>query len=42
MSFTATKSMAVAFVVTAARRTLRPIRPNPLIPTRTAIVVLPS
>src|SRR2546425_2106864 len=37
MSFTATNSSADCFIRTAARSTLRPIRPNPLMPTRTAI-----
>ena len=42
MSFTATNATASLCSVTAARSTLRPIRPNPLIATRTAIVLLPS
>src|SRR5438034_574820 len=39
MSFTATNSSACCFMSTAARSTLRPMRPNPLIPTRTAMAV---
>src|SRR5205823_14758746 len=39
MSFTATNSSACCFMSTAARSTLRPMRPNPLIPTRTAMAL---
>ncbi len=39
MSFTATNSSACCFMSTAARSTLRPMRPNPLMPTRTAIAL---
>src|SRR3990170_2586268 len=41
MSLTATTSMSASDSC-AARNTLRPIRPNPLIPTRTGISVLPE
>src|SRR5579859_775695 len=41
MSLTPTNSMSVCFAMVAARSTLRPIRPNPLMPTRTAMS-LPS
>ena len=41
MSFTATNSIAACLAVTAARKTLRPMRPKPLMPTRTAIGELP-
>src|SRR6185312_2291754 len=37
MSFTATHSMS-ASAASPARKTLRPMRPNPLIPTRTGMV----
>ena len=37
MSLTETNSRSVWFASTAARNTLRPIRPNPLMPTRTAM-----
>src|SRR6266545_7115929 len=37
MSFTATNSRLDSLAIVAARRTLRPIRPKPLIPTRTAM-----
>jgi len=39
-SFTATKSSSTAFIALAARTTLRPIRPKPLMPTRVGIDVL--
>src|SRR5207237_10781472 len=42
MSFTATNSMPDGCIATAARITLRPIRPNPLMPTRTAIALAPG
>ena len=38
MSFTATKSISLAPIAWAARTTLRPMRPKPLMPTRIAIV----
>src|SRR5580765_6013191 len=38
MAFTATKSISLTPIARAARTTLRPIRPNPLMPTRIAIV----
>src|SRR4051794_39940256 len=41
MSFTATHSMSVSFA-RPARSTFRPIRPNPLIPTRTGMCSVPS
>ena len=39
MSFTATKSMSLTPCCFAARTTLRPMRPNPLIPTLSAITL---
>src|SRR5207244_7173338 len=42
MSFTATNSRLDCFIRTAARITLRPIRPNPLMPTRTGIALAPG
>src|SRR3954452_8116965 len=41
MSLTATHSMSVSFA-RPARSTFRPIRPNPLIPTRTGMCSVPS
>src|SRR5215211_3901003 len=41
MSFTATHSMSVS-LARPARSTLRPMRPNPLIPTRTGMCSVPS
>ena len=38
MSLTATKSMSLTPIACAARTTLRPMRPKPLMPTRIAIV----
>src|SRR6266550_753179 len=37
LSFTAANSTAFCFISTAARTTFLPMRPNPLIPTRTAM-----
>src|SRR3954469_19744981 len=37
MSLTPTNSISVCLAIVAARNTLRPMRPNPLIPTRTAM-----
>src|SRR6266446_4431378 len=37
ISLTPTNSMSVCFAIVAARNTLRPMRPNPLMPTRTAM-----
>src|SRR3954451_24283272 len=41
MSLTATHSMSVSFA-RPARSTFRPMRPNPLIPTRTGMCSVPS
>src|SRR5881628_3670882 len=39
MSLTPTNSRSVCFAIVAARSTFRPMRPNPLIPTRTAMTL---
>src|SRR3979411_2275055 len=39
MSLTPTNSISVCFAIVAARSTFRPMRPNPLIPTRTAMTL---
>src|SRR5712664_1559666 len=39
MSLTPTNSISVCLAIVAARSTLRPMRPNPLIPTRTAMTL---
>src|SRR2546428_1837930 len=39
MSLTPTNSISVCLAIVAARNTFRPMRPNPLIPTRTAMTL---
>src|SRR5438046_3296327 len=39
MSLTPTNSISVCFAIVAARSTFRPMRPNPLMPTRTAMTL---